>query len=776
MAQRKRLGEILVEAHVISAEQVEQALHLQQENHKLLGQILVEMGWATEQEVCKAVAKVLDIGYVRVDYVLLSQEVIELIPAELALQQHILPLFIQDRTLYVAMENALDADLVHHLEAQTGLTVQSLIAPPIQLQEAIRRHYEIDRYVGSLLDRIDSPEPEEIGWEFEDRPDQSTVDSDRIKDINENALERLLDLMIAEGLSKRASAIHLEPTMGRLLLRYKIDGLLTSGVAAPRWLQTPLLTILKEIAEIKTDSGQICQSGRFTGAYAGRQVDLLAAAKPTAEGEKLIIRMRDPKTTPPHLNRLGFSLAQQRTCRSLAHQPNGWILVTGPPSCGKTTTLYALLNAIKDGAKHIVTLEQPVESRLVGVHQFQLSPGAPPDFASALRSVLPKNPDVILLGEIRDAETAPLAMRAAHDHLILSPLHAENAVAAIYRLCHLGVPAEQIAEHLLLVIAQRLVRRICPQCKTRYMPDPQELQGIGLHNGHGSALTCYHGAGCPTCEYTGYYGQTTIGELLAPTATLQAEIRHCPSSARLQELARETGLETMLQDGLNKIQQGITTIEEVTRVYSMEHYDIEHRMTCPNCGETMPETADRCPTCQYRMTSTCTRCGALLEPNWPVCPFCGVQTWPTSQPQHPARPSVSPETPRDETRIVVAEDDERTRDTVASLLEQQGYQVSTASNGADALQQIRLQRPALIILDMEISKRNHFSLSRTLHASIETMFTPIVVLTEHDSLEDKLQGLSLGIDDFITKPIEADNLLNRVEFALQQGMGRPLGG
>lgn len=764
MAAKQRLGEILIEARVISEDQLEDALYLQQENHKLLGQILVEMNWATEQQVCQAVAKTLNLAYANVDHALISREIVQLLAESFATRQNVLPLFIQDKNVYLATEHALEHDLVRQIETHTGLRVKLLIAPPIQLQQAVHSHYALEPYMSLLLTHLTSEEPVLV--------EQPAVGSDT-PDFSGEFL-RFVKYLVAHATTHRASMISLTISSEHAFMQYMIDGVLTDDILLPTWLASRLLSTLKAIAGFQAAGRYTPQNGSFQVTYKQHTIDLLIANQFSECDEILNIRIRDPKTALSHVNRLGLSSDQQRLCRTILHQPQGWILVTGPAGCGATTTLYALLNAINGGRKTIATLENPVEYKLEGIEQFQVNPGVESAFNKALESLLSQHPDVMLIGEIRDTEVATLsAQAAASGTLVLSPLHTSDVVSAIYRLLSLGVSPDVLGSALLLVIAQRLVRRICPQCKTRHIPTDEEVHFLEMAGVQASGLSCHRGEGCATCNYTGYYGQTGIYEIFLPNERIRAKIGKQPPKQELRDLISETGMESLVADGVRKIRQGITTIEEVARVCPVPDEEADDTIQCPSCGEIALETDLICPSCQYRLSTPCEQCGAELEQRWNTCPFCGAQqqhrsdeisslilqlvheTDQTSEPSHPIR-------------IVVAESDNPTRSMVASILKRQGYDVFTAVHGEEALRMARLKHPALLILAHDLPKLNGFEVCNLLRSNIDTMFLPVLMLTKKNSLEEHLQGLACGVNHYLHTPFEPEDVLTHVDFILHQ--------
>ncbi|GAK59180.1 type IV pilus biogenesis protein PilB [Candidatus Vecturithrix granuli] len=758
---KKRLGELLVEACIITQAQLEEALQVQEGKQQLLGQILVEMGWVSEQEICRAVSELLHVRYVDVDGALISQEVVQLAPERLAAKRNILPLFIQDKTLYLAMENPLDVDVIQRIEFHTGMQVRPLIAPPSQLRETVRKHYNVDEYVGSMLEHV--AEKTSINVENQENRDQS-VDISEVRKISEGSqVVKLANLLIADGIKKRASDIHIESTAKHVNVRYRIDGLLSRGIRVPHWLQLPLISRLKVIAGMDIAEHRKPQDGRIRVTYDQRKIDLRVSTLLTNFGEKVVIRILDQKTSAHDLTRLGIAPRQLNLLRKTLQQPQGWILVTGPTGSGKTTTLYASLNAIKDVTKNIVTVEDPIEYQLEGINQVQVNPKAGLTFASGLRSILRQDPNVILVGEIRDAETAEIAMQAAETgHLVLSTLHTNDAVSTVNRLFHLGLAPDVLASNLLAVIAQRLVRRICPHCKTSYTPTKEELSQIGLSD-HQSVFTCYKGNGCPACQQSGYYGQIGVYEMFMQSDQISEEIANRPTQIALKRLARQAGMQTMLEDGIEKIKEGITTIEEVVRVCPVDHDEVSATPACSENEEIVVKTAQMCLHCQ-----------ANLDRAWRFCPFCGTRIVVSADMASqkllekstviPLQQTVDPYA----TRILTADDEAPVREMLKLLLTQQGYHVLQAEDGEEALAKIHAELPDMVILDVNMPKKNGFDVCKTIRSTMSTMFMPVVMLTAQDTVEEKLQGLSSGADDYITKPFNAEEFLARIETVLRR--------
>ncbi|GAK49359.1 Tfp pilus assembly protein PilB [Candidatus Moduliflexus flocculans] len=775
MAKRKRLGEVLVDACIISEEQLQKALDVQRQKPALIGQILVNMGWVSEEEICRAVAELLNVEFVDVDGALVSQEVVQLASEELASQRNILPLFVQNHVLFVAMENPLDVEIIQRLEFSTGMQVKPLIAPPSQLRQMVKKHYNVDEYLGQVLQNV--AEKEGVNVENEEGTDaEGGVDVNEIRKASEGSqVIRLANMVIADGIKKRASDIHLEPSDKYLNVRYRIDGLLSKGLRIPKWLQLPLTSRIKVIAGLDIAEHRKPQDGRIRVNFAQRKIDLRVSTLLTHFGEKIVIRILDKSISIRELPQLGMSTRQLHLYRAMLRQPQGWVLVTGPTGCGKTTTLYASLNAVKDGSKNIVTVEDPIEYQLEGINQTPVNPKAGLTFAKGLRAILRQDPNIILVGEIRDPETAEIAMQAAETgHLVLSTLHTNDAISTVNRLFSLGVSPDLVAANLLIVIAQRLVRKICPQCKVQYPPSYEELERLGLYAPEHVGMICHKGRGCALCNQTGYYGQTAIYELLVQNEKLRDAIAQRASKQVLKRLARSAGMTTLLEDGLEKVRSGLTTLEEVARVCPVDAEETRQMLQCPQCGHLIAASDDICPGCQHTLRRACSQCQAALNSGWNFCPFCGARAADENRQIASAAAdtqdtlSVVTSEQHRALRVLIAEDDEPVRQVVSVLLNHHGFHVIEAVDGEEALDKIRAELPDLILLDIDMPKQNGLAVCKAVRSAVETMFIPVIMLTAQDSLEEKTRGLACGADEYITKPFDAEQLIVEIEAVLQR--------
>ncbi len=733
MAQRKRLGEILIEAALLTEDQLTTALQIQKTTGRRLEQILIEKGWVSEEQVFRTLSKTLHVQYTSLEKVLISREVIRLVPKELALKHQALPVLVQNRLLYVVMENPQDLDVIQQLEFVTGMQVRPLLAAPSQLRKAIQTHYTMSDYVGQMLEHVNESEPLAV---------QST--SVALKDAeSSNETVKLSNLILSEGIKLRASDIHIDVSTQHVTVSYRIDGVLTRGIKLPQEVFTPLLNRIKVLAGLDIAEHRVSQDGHASVTYGGRVVDLRVSIIVTQSGEKIALRVLDRKIKFGDMTGLGLSTDQLGLYGKVLRE-QGLILAAGPTGNGKTTTLYALLNALNDGTKHIVTIEDPIEYQLAGVTQIHANPRVGATFAGGLRSALRQSPNVILLGEIRDADTASVGIQAAETgHLVLSTIHANDAVSSVSRLLTLGISADLIASSLQVVIGQRLIRIICPRCRTSHQPTPGEREALNLM-AQTEEVRLYHGAGCATCRHTGYYGQIGIFELFAPNRAVREAIARGVGQYELRRLAREAGMTTMRHSGLDKVRQGLTTLDEVLRVCPL---DDEPLTQPPRAEVSAPEaipvqdierTASKGP----ETTSGSTSGSEILE----------------------LEDEIAETTPR----VLVAEDDQTVQKLLRMLLTRQGYQVFSAIDGEEALIKIQAVQPDLVILDINMPKRDGFSVCEAMRASVNTAFIPVIILTALSSLESKLQGLSVGADDYMTKPFHPPELLARIEAILRR--------
>jgi len=559
----KRIGDILIEQGLINDQQLKEALESQKNgNNKRLGEIFVETGVITKEELYEVLQYVYETKYVDLSNYVIDPEVISLISEKVALQFKLIPISKSDDELIIAMANPLDVYAIDFVRSHTKIKkIKSLLAPEEDILNTINSYYELGEY-DDIIERL--------GTEVVFKEDEEEEDSKKLEAISREApIIQLVNMLIVQGVKDRASDIHIEPNEKGLLIRFRIDGMLHDVRTLPSTIKSAVVSRIKILAKMDIAERRLPQDGRFQVKFGMREVDLRVSTIPTVLGEKVVLRLLDKSKGLIKLEQLGFIPEQLEEFKSIISKSYGIILLTGPTGSGKTTTLYAALNEVNSKDKNIITVEDPVEYKLARINQIQIKPKIKLTFANTLRSILRQDPDVIMVGEIRDAETAQIAVQAAlTGHLVFSTLHTNDAASALTRLIDMDVETFLISSSVIGVIAQRLVRVICEKCKEEYIPGKDVLSGLNLKaNSKGDGeVKLYRGAGCSFCKNTGYYGRTSIYELIVLDEEIRALIISKASSNIIKDVAIKKEMKTLKDCGLEKALQGITTIEEVLRV------------------------------------------------------------------------------------------------------------------------------------------------------------------------------------------------------------------
>lgn len=548
---RPQLGTLLLQDGWITPEQLDLALREAKRNGVMLGQTLVGLGFITEKVLAHYLAEGTQTGMVELSTTFIPPEILGLIPYELAAQFQVLPIAKRGGILDLAMADPLNIVAVDTIESRTGLNVHTQTAPAQELSEAIEGHYAHTESIKQLLDELAAKGFSDLG-----------------EDASKEApLIRLCNQLITAGIQARVTDIHIEPDERYLRVRMRIDGILAQELLISKPLQAPITARLKLMANLNLTEKRTPQDGRISFTLGTRRIDLRVSTLPTNFGESLVLRILDKGSLKLEFRALGFTPEDQTRIESLIQRPHGIILVTGPTGSGKTTTLYTALRHVNAKEKSVFTLEDPIEYQMPMIRQTQVNPDIDMTFAAGLRALLRQDPDVILVGEIRDQETADLAMRAAlTGHLVFSTLHTNNALGAIPRLIDMGIEPFLIASALTAIIGQRLVRCICPVCKVERADSEQVLRELQVELPSNSTRQLWNGAGCRSCNNTGYKGRAGIYEIIQVTDQLHAPIVHGPDIPAMQAILQKQGLPTMFLDGLQKALNGITTVEEVLRV------------------------------------------------------------------------------------------------------------------------------------------------------------------------------------------------------------------
>ena len=544
------LGERLLDAGLITQPQLDLALSEQKRQRKKLGQVLVDLGFVSAQVIAETVASESNTRVVDLEKVVIDDEVLKLIDREVASEHRVLPLGLDNDILTVVLADAFNVVAIDKIERSTGHTIEVVTAPESRILEAIARHYEQTRSITDTIELI-------------------TQRVDQIDDENADTspLIRLVDQIIATGIKTGATDIHVEPDEKVVRLRLRVDGVLRQEAILPKQVQAALTARVKLLAELDITEKRIPQDGRIRFVFGQTKVDLRISTLPTNHGESIVMRILDGGRASMKLEDLGYTEQDQARVKALVSQPHGMILVTGPTGSGKTTTLYSALQLINGAEKSIFTLEDPIEYSMPMVRQTQVKPDLGMDFGAGLRALLRQDPDVILVGEIRDEETAQLAARASlTGHLLLSTLHTNDAAGVIPRLIDMGIERYLLPSVLAAVIAQRLVRKVCQTCR-ELKPLPERLASHELVGDLlSSATEIWQANGCDDCGNTGYRGRLSVYEILEIKDEVKAPIASGAPISEVAEAAVRSGMKTMLMDGIEKAQAGQTTVEEILRV------------------------------------------------------------------------------------------------------------------------------------------------------------------------------------------------------------------
>jgi len=555
----RRFGELLLEKGRLTADQIDQALKARSDPRERLGQTMVRLGLLDEQDVLELLAQQFSLPVADADRLSQADPVaVRLIPEHLARQSGLLALKKNGEMIEVAMGDPLDVVSLDHLRALTGCTVKVWVSKPSDVREAVDEFYQQIRSsekVGEILDKLELTGGEE----------DLDIDLAALRQQVEDApVVRLVNLMVAEAIDDRASDIHVEPSRDRISVRFRVDGVLHEVMKPPKNLQMAIISRIKILADLDIAVRLLPQDGRLTVHLPDREVDMRVSTLPTAHGEKVVMRLFDKTQTARDVNHVGLDGSLLDAFQRAIHQPYGMILISGPTGSGKTTTLYAGLNEIKSVHRNLVTVEDPIEYHIENVNQVHANHKVGMTFARALRAILRQDPDVIMVGEIRDSETADIAVKSAlTGHLVLSTVHANDAPGTVTRLIDMGVPRYLVGSAVTLVMAQRLVRKVCERCKETYIPSPETLAVMGDDAPALQGRPLLRGRGCLACKNTGYHGRTAVFEVLELTRPIRRMVLDGLNEDQIKQKAMSEGLTTLRKHGVRKILEGTTTIEEV---------------------------------------------------------------------------------------------------------------------------------------------------------------------------------------------------------------------
>jgi type IV pilus assembly protein PilB len=550
-----QLGDILVADGAISDEQLRSAMQVQQETGKMLGRVLVDEGLLSEPQLVKALAEQIGLPFIDLSEAMVDAAVIGRIPGQVCRSHRVLPIAIEENRLILAMSDPGNVVARDDIRTRTGMDIRIVVATSSDIDTAIDRFYRADSDLDDITTAIDVEQ------------EQQALDS--VREVVEDApIVKFVNLLITQGIMDGASDIHLEPNEHDLLVRFRIDGVLHEMMHSPKAIHTGVVSRLKIMAEMNIAERRIPQDGRLSVNAQGKKVDLRIATLPTVWGEKVVMRILDNSTAQLDLAKLGFSQGNYDRFAESFHKPYGMILVTGPTGSGKSTTLYSTLNVIARPEVNIITVEDPVEYRLNGINQVQVNHKAGLTFASSLKSILRSDPDVVLIGEIRDYETAQIAIEAAlTGHLVLTTLHTNDAPSSVTRLTEMGVEPFLVGSALDCVLAQRLARRLCTSCREEYKPTPETLDAARFPwDPSGPVPVLFRAVGCVKCANTGYKGRIALHEVMQVGETIERLAVERATNADITAAAKAEGMRPLRLDGMDKVLAGMTSLDEVLRV------------------------------------------------------------------------------------------------------------------------------------------------------------------------------------------------------------------
>ena len=723
-----RLGEYLVNIGLIDQETLNKALETQKSVKKKLGQILVDMGVADDVVIAKALAVRLKIPYGRLENANIPSDIIELIPSEMAQKHEVIPLRKKGNRLLVAMANPLDLVTLEDLRFYTQMPIDRAVVPASDITMALEKYYP-KFGLGENLSVEFGTNEEDI--ELIEKKEEKQTPLRELQDLGGlPPIIKFVNSVMSDAIKLNASDIHIEPQEKSLVVRYRIDGIMREIMRADKNINAAVASRIKIMSNMDIAVKRKPQDGKAQVKHGGKIFDLRVSSLPTSYGEKITIRILDPATAQLNPGDLGFSGKDLKSLMRAINMPQGIILVTGPTGSGKSSTLYACLNKLNSPEVNIITVEDPVEFDVAGINQVQINPSAGITFAKGLRSILRQDPDIVMVGEIRDQETAVTAFQAAQTgHLVFSTLHTNDAPSAVVRLMDLGIDPFLVSSSLIAVLGQRLVRKICKFCKAPDNLDSEQLEEIRPYIGNRKDVAFWKGKGCEACQHTGYSGRLGLFEILTLTPKLKDTISNRLSSEQLKKVALSEGYHVMSYDGIQKALEGVTTIEEVFRVAPPEitgespgphgdaslHEDVIPKDEDMVDGEGLPSTD--CPT-----------------------------------------------------KILVVDDNVVVLKLLRHLLESQDYLVITAQNGVEALKLASTENPDMVVTDYVMPEMDGVALIKELKGRKETRNIPIMMLTAKDEEESELEGLDAGADDYLTKPIARKRFLARVARLLRRSV------
>lgn len=731
---RRRLGDLLLVSGAVSAEDLEEALADQAASRDLLGRILVDRGRLSERTLLEVLSGQLRVGLVDLNMLTADPEATGCLPYGLAKKYRCLPWKREERLLHVAMADPQDGERVQAVQFAAGIRLRVYLCSDRELDIAIEQHYGMEEAVDQIVRNISQEARLAEGThgllvEVEGVRVGEGVGAEKAGE-RMAPIVRLVNLILLEAVRKGASDIHFEPAQRHLRVRFRLDGVLHKRMHIPKYLQQAVLSRVKVLARMDIANKRTPQDGGIRLTVDGKRLDLRVSSLPTLYGEKIVMRILDQTDRPSDLLALGWSETDRWRLADCYRRPQGMILVTGPTGSGKSTTLQCVLKDLRADGTNIVTVEDPVEYELDGINQVQVHREAGLTFADCLRAILRQDPDVIMVGEIRDRETAEVAFRAAlTGHMVLSTLHTNDTVSTVTRLVDISVPRFLVASALLAVASQRLVRKVCRDCAVGQEIEASLRERLPPFVFVPEGAAFQKGRGCSNCDYTGYRGRIGIFELLVLSSEIRDAVAGGEPEDSIRKRARALGMKSLLEDGLQKALAGLTSVDEVLSAALWEPPRLEGaRPPVSSAGAGIPKASG-----------------------------FGVSETPVP-------------------RIVLAEDDAAVREAVCLTLRSLDCEVVEAADGLDAHEKIRRLLPDLVILDILMPGLDGYEVLRRIRSDLRTVFIPVVFLTARNRCEDRVKGFLLGGDDYIEKPFDHRELIARVKRQIEKTSALRQGG
>ncbi len=739
------LARALLDYQIISEEYLEE-MRIRHSDSEHFSEVLIRTNQLKAADIAEFVESILQIPFVDLDEIDVNPKAVEQIKEDVCLKYQVFPFNLREDHIAVAFSNPFDLDAEREISFSTGKFVKSFFAFKDSVKNKIAEYYSPNKFIDKIVDRANSDKAVKIVGETDANSESSVV--------------KLVSLVIGDAISQEASDIHIEPKEKLVLVRYRIDGILRTILEVPKSVQPSLISRIKIISNLDIAESRKPQDGKAKVQHEGAKIDLRISVLPTSFGEKVVIRILDRRNAKVSFQHLGIRGKNLELLEKCFAKTQGIVLVTGPTGSGKTTSLYAALNRIRNNTNNILTIEDPIEYMMEGINQVQVNEKAGVTFASALRSFLRQDPDVILVGEIRDKETAEIAVQAAlTGHLVLSTLHTNDSLGAITRLADMGIDVYKTASSLEAVIGQRLLRTLCPKCKAEKEPDVADKKLIPYMTRMGYEPKFYKAEGCQSCGYTGYKGRVGIYEILFLDEELKDLVGGGESMSMIRKIARKKGFESLYEDAVKHIAEGITDYKEVLRVINpdtVESVPVPERESQPKAtAVSKAKSVEQVP----EETSSSEAEAEPVKPEKPV-----METPKASPPE-----IVENKTPEKIPTVLLVEDNFGMRKLARTLIEKKtNWKLLEAEDGMKGLEMVTKSKPDLIVLDVMMPQMSGYEFLERLKNSLSTAAIPVLLLTALDGQDNEVKGFELGADDYLTKPYNINVLLARIKRLLNR--------